>query len=59
MKGRIFLILTIVLVAVDLLVPYLVLADVPSFAASFLFWTGFTLVVILAAAWYIRRWGEK
>lgn len=59
MRGRTFLILALVVVAVDVLVPYLILADVASFAASFLFWSALTLLVILAAAWHIRHWGEQ
>ncbi len=59
MKGRTFLVLAVVLVAVDLLVPYLILADVPSFGASFLFWSALTLLVIIGAGQYIRHWGEK
>ncbi|MFO7782249.1 MAG: hypothetical protein R6W94_11555 [Spirochaetia bacterium] len=59
MKGRTFLVLAVALVAVDLLVPYLFLADIPSFAASFLFWTALTLLVIIAAAGYIRHWGKE
>jgi hypothetical protein len=58
-KGRTFLVLAVSLVAVDLLVPYLILADVPSFSASFLFWSALTLLVIIAAAHHIRHWGEK
>lgn len=59
MKGRTFLVLAVALVAVDLLVPYLFLADVPSFAASFLFWSALTLLVIIAAALHIRHWGRE
>ena len=59
MKGRTFLVLAVALVAVDLLVPYLFLADVPSFAASFLFWSALTLLVIVAAARHIRHWGQE
>lgn len=59
MKGRTFLVLAVALVAVDLLVPYLILADVPSFAASFLFWSALTLLVIVAAARHIRHWGKE
>lgn len=59
MKGKTFLVLAVILVAVDVLVPYLVLADVPSFAASFLFWSALTLIVIGAAAWHIRHWGRE
>jgi hypothetical protein len=58
-KGRTFLVLAVALVAVDLFVPYLVLADVPSFAASFLFWSALTLLVIIAAARHIRHWGRE
>lgn len=59
MTGRAFLLLALVLVAVDLLVPYLALAGIASFAASFLFWCALTLVVILAAAWYTRSWSSE
>lgn len=59
MSGRTFLILAIVLVAIDLLVPYLALADVTSFAGTFLFWCVLTLLVIVGAAWYTRGWSSK
>lgn len=59
MTGRTFLLLAVVLVAVDLLVPYLALAGIASFAASFLFWCVLTLIVILAAAWYTRSWSKE
>jgi hypothetical protein len=59
MKGLTFLVLALVLVAVDVLVPYLALAEIPSFAASFLFWSALTLLVILGAAWYTRHWSKR
>jgi hypothetical protein len=59
MKGRIFLIVAIVLGLVDVLVPYLLLAHVQSFAASFLFWCALTLLVIILAGIYTRRWRKS
>jgi len=52
--------LLLTLVAVTLLgvlVPYLLLADVASFAASYLFWTLLTLlVIVLFGLRYTARW---
>ncbi|NBB89879.1 MAG: hypothetical protein GVY23_01575 [Spirochaetes bacterium] len=59
MRGGTFLILALVVMAVDVLVPYLILADVASFAGSFFFWSVLTLLIILSAAWHIRHWGEE
>ena len=56
MKGSVFLVLAAVLVAVDILVPYLLLAGVGSFAASFLFWCVLTFGVIVFAWVYTRNW---
>lgn len=59
MKGRTFLLIAVFLVAVDLLIPYLLLADSPHFSASFTFWSVLTAAVIAWAAVYTRSWGKK
>ncbi len=59
MKGLSFLVFLVVLTAVDLLIPYLWLRDVPRFAASFLFWCVLTVGMIVWAVFATRRWGEK
>ena len=59
MKGRTFLIIALVLIAIDLLIPYLVLADIPRFSASFTFWSVLTAGVIAWAAVYTRKWGRR
>ena len=38
MKGKLFLIFALILAAVDVLVPYLFLKDIPSFWATYFFW---------------------
>lgn len=59
MKGRAFLILALAVAAVDILVPYLVLARTGSFAASFLFWCVITLAMIVYAGFATRRWTNR
>lgn len=59
MKGRTFLILALAVAAVDILVPYLVLARTGSFAASFLFWCVITLAMIVYAGFATRPWRNR
>ncbi len=59
MKGSSFFVLAVILAAVDILVPYLWLADRSSFAASFLFWCFLTLAVIVGAWIHTRNWGKN
>jgi len=59
MKGRTFLILALTIAAVDILVPYLVLARTGSFAASFLFWCVITLAMIVYAGIVTRPWRNR
>jgi hypothetical protein len=59
MKGRTFLILALAIAAVDILVPYLVLARTGSFAASFLFWCVITLAMIVYAGIVTRPWRNR
>lgn len=59
MKGRTFLILALVVAAVDVLIPYLVLAQTGSFAASFLFWCVLTLAMIVYVGFATRSWRHR
>ncbi len=59
MKGRSFLLIALFLTAIDLVIPYLLLADTPRFGASFTFWSVLTAAVIAWAAVYTRRWGRR
>lgn len=59
MKGSHFLFFGLGLVLVDILVPYLWLAEEPYFAASFLFWCLLTLAVIIGAGIRTRKWGKN
>lgn len=56
MKGSVFLVLAIILAAVDIVIPYLFLARFGNFAASFLFWCVLTFGVIVFAWVYTRNW---
>ena len=58
MKGWIFFILCLVIAAVDVLVPYLFLADRASFTASYLFWSLLTAATIIFSIIYTWRWGR-
>ena len=58
-KGR-FLVLFFLLALVDFLVPFYLIGDVASFAASYLFWCLLTLTVIVTGASYIKNtWGSR
>jgi hypothetical protein len=59
MKGQSFLLIAVLLVVTDLVVPYAFLGDVTTFAGTFLFWCVLTLAVIIAAAFYTRRWSDE
>ncbi len=56
MKGSVFLVLAVILAAVDIVIPYVLLAKFGSFAASFLFWCVLTFGVIVFAWIYTRSW---
>jgi LPXTG-motif cell wall-anchored protein len=59
MKGPTFLALAVSVAAVDLVIPYLVLASTGSFWASFFFWSVITLAMIVFAGFYTRRWRNQ
>lgn len=59
MRGTLILACAAVLTAVDVLVPYLVLKDIPSFMATYFFWCVLTFAVIAGAIVYMRRWGRR
>lgn len=54
-----FFFVAVLIAAIDVGVPYLVFTSTGSFLASFLFWTLITLVVIVAAGVYTRRWRDQ
>ncbi|MFP4067263.1 MAG: hypothetical protein ACLFRR_08690 [Spirochaetaceae bacterium] len=56
MRGRTFLLIALVLTAIDVLIPYLLIADVARFTGTYLFWCALTLAAIIGAAVYTRRW---
>jgi len=56
MSGKVFLIFAVALAAVDVLIPFLLLASIGSFLASFLFWCVLTAVLIVFAAVATRTW---
>lgn len=59
MRGIPFLILAVVIALVDVLVPYLILGNIASFLASYLFWCLITLGTIIFGIIYTRNWGKK
>jgi NADH:ubiquinone oxidoreductase subunit 3 (subunit A) len=59
MTGKTFLLLALLLVILDVAIPYLFLRDIASFGGSFLFWTVLPAIGILAAAFYTRPWSNK
>lgn len=59
MKGITFLVLAVVIAAIDILVPYLILAQTGSFWASFFFWCVITLAVIVYVGIATRRWRDN
>jgi len=58
-KGVQFLLFAVIVAAVDVLVPYLVLAGTGSFWASFFFWCVITLGMIVFAAFSTRSWRDQ
>ena len=59
MRGLNFFIILVIITAVDLLVPYFLIGDIASLAASYLFWTALTFLVILFAVIYTGYWGRR
>ena len=59
MRGLNFFIILVIITAVDLLVPYFLIGDIASLAASYLFWTALTFLVILFAVIYAGFWGKR
>lgn len=56
-RRNIFLVFTL-LAFLDFFVPFYLLGNIPSFLASYAFWSILTLTVIIVGAFYINRtWG--
>ncbi|MCF8036271.1 MAG: hypothetical protein K9K62_05330 [Desulfobacteraceae bacterium] len=59
MRGLHFLVILVIVTAVDLLVPYFFIGGIGSLGASYLFWTLLTLIVIVFAVVYTSQWGRR
>lgn len=59
MRGRTFLLILLFVTAVDVLVPYLLIDSIPSFAATYLFWCVVPLATIVFGAVVTGRWGNS
>lgn len=59
MKGIYFLIILTLVTAVDIIVPYFFIGRIGSLAASYLFWSALTFIVIVFAVVYTRQWGRR
>jgi hypothetical protein len=59
MKGLYFFVVAVAVAVIDVVVPFVLIGNVASFSASFLFWCLLTLIVIVAAGIYIRDWGKE
>jgi len=46
----------LILVALDFIIPYTVLKDIPSLWGAYLFWVVITIIAIVSAVLYMRRW---
>ena len=58
MRGLTFLVLGLLAAAAYVVIPYLLLAGIASFAASYLFWSVLTIAGIIGAIVYTRRWRD-
>ncbi len=58
MKEKYIGILALLLAVINFGVPYIVLKDVASFSANYLFWTTLTFIVILFGIWNVKSWGD-
>ncbi len=59
MGGGIFFIFAIILAALDFFIPFFLLKGIPSFLASYLFWSLLTLAMVIFGAIYTRGWGNS
>jgi hypothetical protein len=59
MKALYFFVVAVAVAVIDVVVPFVLIGNVASFSASFLFWCLLTLIVIVAAGIYIRDWGKE
>lgn len=56
--GRLWLLWFTFFVAIDFVIPYTLLKDVPRFYGAYLFWVVITVVVIASAMVYLSSWRE-
>ncbi|MFW6040278.1 MAG: hypothetical protein ACOC85_00400 [Thermoplasmatota archaeon] len=58
-EDRLFFLFAAFIAGINFSVPYLVLKNVTSYWANYLFWTVLTIFVIVIGYLLIRNWGEK
>ena len=58
MKGRFWALVGSILGLVMVSVPYLLLRDVASYWANFVYWLLITLVVLVVGVYKVNEWGD-
>jgi hypothetical protein len=59
MKGSTFVLIALGIALIDIIIPFVILKDIGTFSANYLFWSLLTLGVIIFGALYTRKWGKK
>ena len=59
MKGILFFLIALVVVVLDVVVPYAYFATTARFGASFLYWCVITLAMIIFAFFATRKWRNQ
>ncbi len=58
MKNKNLLLLGLTIATIDIAIPYLFLKNTTKYWINYLFWTIFTIIVLTAGIWKIKKWGE-
>lgn len=56
MRGLYAFVLITLLTIVLILVPYLIIGQIPKFSASYLYWSVIPVLTLIWALWYTRGW---
>ncbi|MFP4331027.1 MAG: hypothetical protein ACOC45_09170 [Alkalispirochaetaceae bacterium] len=58
MRGSHAFVLIMLLTIAVVLVPYLIIGQIPKFSASYLYWTVIPVITLLIAVYLTRGWSE-